>query len=328
MTKLDDLRTDESEREKIINFCTDLAFRVVSIKDSIMNFYISNGKEREVNYQEDLSSKSAKSRDTSKSSSDRKSKSKSNITVHSRTSVHSQLSARTHSSSLQGKSNESYFAVLERQKTAEHAKQAGQVEESAKRKLKILEKSLDFEKEKIENETFEAGSKAIIAEYESKLDERNQFSNDNSSVVSKLSSGHRLLAENTLQNENKDNHTSLISESYITPSNVYNKTRENILINSGENKKLKVTEALNPKTRETNILMDKPNSQSFRDFKHFKHENLQPENLNPLNKNLLSPSNSTKKDNKTTLIKPPKHINATSKQSAINQQDQTVPNSS
>ena len=55
---------------------------------------------------------------------------------------------------------------------------------------------------------------------------------------------------------------------------------------------------------------------------------MQPEDLNPLNKNLLSPSNSTKKDNKTTLLKPPKHINPTSKQSTINQQDQTVPNSS
>ena len=55
---------------------------------------------------------------------------------------------------------------------------------------------------------------------------------------------------------------------------------------------------------------------------------MQPEDLNPLNENLLSPSNSTKKDKKTTWIKPPKHINPTSKQSTINQQDQTVPNSS
>ena len=227
MTKLHDLKTDESEREKIVNFCTDQALQVVSIKDSIMNFYISNGKEREVKIFSELSSKSAKSHDTSKSSSDRKSKSKSNISVHSRTSVHSQLSARTHGSSLQGKSNASYFAVLERRKTAEHAKLlADQVEESAKRKLKILEKSLDLEKAKIENETFEARSKAIIAEYESKLDD----SNVNSSVVSKSSLGHRLLAENTLQNENMDDHTSLISESYIRPSNVYNETSKNISI--------------------------------------------------------------------------------------------------
>ena len=63
-------------------------------------------------------------------------------------------------------------------------------------------------------------------------------------------------------------------------------------------------------------------------MKHFKHENLQSENLNPTNKKLLSPSNSTKKDNKNTLIKPLKHINPTSKQSTINQQDQTAPNSS
>ena len=47
-----------------------------------------------------------------------------------------------------------------------------------------------------------------------------------------------------------------------------------------------------------------------------------------MKKNLLSPYNSTKKDDKTTLIKPLKHINLTSKQSTINQQGQTKPNSS
>ena len=114
MTELHDLKTNESEREKIINFCTDQALQVVSIKDSIMNFHISNGKEREVRIFSELSSKSAKSHDTSKSSSNRKSKPKSNISVHSRTSVHSQPSASTHSSSLQEKSNASYFAVSER----------------------------------------------------------------------------------------------------------------------------------------------------------------------------------------------------------------------
>ena len=94
-------------------------------------------------------------------------------------------------------------------------------------------------------------------------------------------------------------------------------------------KNLKVTEASNPKTWETNILIHKQNGQNFRDFINILNiKNLQPENLNPTNKNLLSLSNSTKKDNKTTLIKPPKHINPTSKQSTINQQDQTAPNSS
>ena len=98
----------------MINFCTDHVLQVVSIKDRIMNFYISNGKERQDKIFSELSSKSTKSRDTSKSSSDRKGKSKSNLSVHPRTSLHPQPSVRTRSSSFQGKSNASYFAVLER----------------------------------------------------------------------------------------------------------------------------------------------------------------------------------------------------------------------
>ena len=35
------------QEKKFINFCTDQELRVVSIKDSIMNCCISNGKERE-----------------------------------------------------------------------------------------------------------------------------------------------------------------------------------------------------------------------------------------------------------------------------------------
>ena len=87
------------------------------------------------------------------------------------------------------------------------------------KKLKILEKSIDLEKEKIENEAFEARSKAIVAEYESTLDETGHFSNSNNSVASKSSSGHLLLAENTLQNERVGNHMS-----YIRLSNVQNET--------------------------------------------------------------------------------------------------------
>ena len=123
---------------------------------------------------------------------------------------------------------------------------------------------------------FEASSKAIVTEYESRFDERGHVLNDNNLVVSKSSSGHRLLAENTLQNESIDYHMSAISESYIRPSNVYNETSLNVLMNSDENvdnKKLKVTEASNPKTRETNTLIHKPYSQNVRDFKYFKNEN-------------------------------------------------------
>ena len=112
-----------------------------------MNFYISNGKEKEDKAFSELWSNSAKSRDTPKSFSDRKSKSKSILSLHSHTSLHSQPSERTSSSSLQGESKASYFAALERWKTDEHAKLlADQVEECAKRKLEVLEKSLDENK--------------------------------------------------------------------------------------------------------------------------------------------------------------------------------------
>ena len=51
-----------------------------------------------------------------------------------------------------------YLTVLERRKTAEHAKRlADLVEKRAKRNLRVLEKSLDLEVEKIENETLKQG---------------------------------------------------------------------------------------------------------------------------------------------------------------------------
>ena len=59
-----------------MNFCIDQVLRVVSINDSIMNFYISNGKERENQVFSELSSKSSESPDTFEPYSDRKSKSK------------------------------------------------------------------------------------------------------------------------------------------------------------------------------------------------------------------------------------------------------------
>ena len=78
--------------------------------DSIINFYISNGKERENKIFLELSSKSTKSRDTFKFSSDRKGMSKSNLSVHSRTSVHSQPSA-VHVV-LAGKESQMHFFFL------------------------------------------------------------------------------------------------------------------------------------------------------------------------------------------------------------------------
>ena len=71
----------------------------------------------------------------------------------------------------------SYFAILERRKTADHAKLiADQEEERTNRKLKVLEKTLEPEKEKLENEKFKAQNKAILAEFETHYDDVNQFS--------------------------------------------------------------------------------------------------------------------------------------------------------
>ena len=77
---------------------------------------------------------------------------------------------------------------------------------------------------------------------------------DNKLVVSKLSSGNSLFAEQKFQNLSIDNRMSANSESYIKLFNVYNKTSEDILINIDnniDNKKFKVKS--NPKYQRTNV---------------------------------------------------------------------------
>ena len=44
------------------------------------------------------------------------------------------------------------------------------MQEHANRKLEILEKTLELEKEKLENEEIEARNKAILAEFETRYD--------------------------------------------------------------------------------------------------------------------------------------------------------------
>ena len=74
-------------------------------------------------------------------------------------------------------------------------------------------------RKKLKMRRLKQGVRAIVAEYESTLDETGHLSNSNNSVASKSSSGHLLLAENTLQNERVGNHMS-----YIRLSNVQNET--------------------------------------------------------------------------------------------------------
>ena len=89
------------KRKKIINFCTDQALQVVSIRD----ICILNGKRQELIIFSELSSKFTKSCDTSNCSNGRKNKSKSDLFVHLRTAVHYQSSVHRHSSAFQRKSN-------------------------------------------------------------------------------------------------------------------------------------------------------------------------------------------------------------------------------
>ena len=80
-----------------------------------------------------------------------------------------------------------------------HAKLlADQVEESTKRKLKSLEKSLELEdkKKKLLTRLFEARCKVIVADNEIRFDKSSHVSHDNNSIVSKSSLGYRLLGDN------------------------------------------------------------------------------------------------------------------------------------
>ena len=80
---------------------------------------------------------------------------KSSKSSHSKSSKSSQSSSSHKSNSNITKA--SCFTILERRKTGDHAKLiANQEEERAYRKFKILEKALEFEKEKLENEKIEA----------------------------------------------------------------------------------------------------------------------------------------------------------------------------
>ena len=73
-------------------------------------------------------------------------------------------------------------------------------------------------------------------------------------IVSKSTLGGPLLARKKFQNENIDNYTLVISESYIKPSNVYYKTSkiisENILIYSNQKSRNIKKQAARSKHRE------------------------------------------------------------------------------
>ena len=68
----------------------------------------------------------------------------------------------SHKSNLKG-TEASNFAILDRRKTSDHAKLiADQGDKRANRKLKILKKTSELEKEKLENEKIETQNKVIL----------------------------------------------------------------------------------------------------------------------------------------------------------------------
>ena len=110
----------------------------------------------------------------------------------------------------------SYFAILERRKTADHAKLiADQEKERANRKLKILEKTLELEKEKLGKEKSETRNKAILAEFEARYDDVSQFSENEYECESKSQTRKFSPGEKSIENNSFN-----LLESYLK-SNVY-----------------------------------------------------------------------------------------------------------
>ena len=67
-------------------------------------------------------------------------------------------------------SSASYLSIQERRKTLEHgALQAKLAEDQAKRKLELLEKSFQYQKQKIENEALLAKEKVALVNFEQNL---------------------------------------------------------------------------------------------------------------------------------------------------------------
>ena len=140
---------------------------------------------------------------------------KSSKSSHSKSSKSSQSSSSHKSNSNSTKA--SCFTILERRKTGDHAKLiANQEEERAYRKFKILEKTLEFEKEKLENEKIEARNKAILAEFETRYDDVSKFPENEYECESKSRTRKSSLREKSIGNNSFN-----LLESYLKPLNAY-----------------------------------------------------------------------------------------------------------
>ena len=196
--KLHEVVIDEKELENILNFCTEQEFRVIQIRKSINNY---THQFTNVNIQKSNSFNRSRRNHTDHSvhtarytkhhllsntnlfySGQHYFGETSSINVRaatkflnyhgsspsrsSQSSSHFSNGSSRKSSSDSPVSNPSYLEVLERRRTAEHAELlVKQAEERTHRKLKLLQKSFDYEKQNILEEVDEAKDNRAIVNY-------------------------------------------------------------------------------------------------------------------------------------------------------------------
>ena len=150
--------TDAMEKENSLSFLNEQILRVSHIKAHLVNYFNSNSENIGKNKQSFPKSSSS----LSKSSKGQSEKShKSSISSHSESSKSRHYSS-SHKSNSKG-TEASNFAILDRRKTSDHAKLiADQEGKRANRKLKILKKTSELEKEKLENEKIKTQNKVIL----------------------------------------------------------------------------------------------------------------------------------------------------------------------
>ena len=198
--KLHEVVIDEKEQENVLNFCTEQEFRVIQIRKSINNYthQLTN-----VNIQKSNSGNRSRRSHTDHSVHTTRSTkhhplpnpnpsypAKQNFAAPKSLNSHgcssNRLSHASSHSSNSGSSkksssdshvlNPSYLAVLERGRTAEHAELlVKQAEERTQRKLKLLQKSFDYERQKILEEVEEAKNNRAIVNFETYGFEKLEF---------------------------------------------------------------------------------------------------------------------------------------------------------
>lgn len=141
------------------------------------------------------------------------SKSKNALSIHSKTFLFKSSSSKSLSNSRLSSSfkysNAYYLSLNKRRKTYEQAQLvAKQVEERAKRQIKLLEKAFELEKQKITEEVLIAREDVERVEFDNYLDKALPYNQEKSYVVSEhktrsgIDSAVRSLRQSTSNHQN------------------------------------------------------------------------------------------------------------------------------